>query len=234
MNINADLNRNRYARSVGTIGEDGQQILSTKSVLVIGAGGLGGFVIEGLARMGVKTIGICDYDVFDVTNLNRQLFSSESKLGLSKVTTASERVKDIDSEIKTIIYNKPFPCDEITKDISNYDLIIDCLDSLKVRIILEDFCLENNKKIIHGAVGGYFGVVGVVTKDNKIIEKYALNGNDESNSAEKLMGNPYSIVGVVASLQVHLALLVLLGRPYLDKGMYYIDIQSFSIEEIAF
>ncbi len=228
MNLSAD----RYARNVGTIGEEGQQTLSTKSVLVIGAGGLGGFVIEGLARMGVKTIGICDYDVFDVTNLNRQLFSTESTIGLSKVNTAKKRVTDINSKIKTVTYNKPFPCDEITNDISNYDLVIDCLDSLQLRIILEKFCIENNKKIIHGAVGGYFGFVGVITKDNKIIEKYALNGDDESNSAEKLMGNPYSIVGVVASLQVHLAILVLLNRPYLDKGMYYIDLLSFSIEEI--
>ncbi len=224
----------RYARSLGTIGSEGQEALSFKKVLVIGTGGLGGFVIEGLARMGVKTIGICDLDTFDATNLNRQLFSSVSKLGSSKVTTACERVYDIDNTIKTIAYSKGFPCEEITNDISTYDLVIDCLDNLKSRIALENFCLANSKVIIHGAVGGYYGIVGVISEDNRLIEKSILNGSDESNGAEKLMGNPFSIVGVVASLQVHLAILFLLNRPYLEKGMYYVDLQSFSIEEIKF
>ncbi len=229
-----NIGMERYARSLGTIGSEGQKALNSKSVLVIGSGGLGGFVIEGLARMGVKTIGICDYDTFDVSNLNRQLFSSISKLGTSKVTSACERVYDIDDTIKTIPYEKAFPCDEIKKDISSYDLVIDCLDNLKARILLENFCVEYGKVLIHGAVGGYYGVVGVITENNRLIEKSILNGSDESNSTEKLMGNPFSIVGVVASLQVHLALLVLLGRPFLEKGMYYIDLQSFSIEEIIF
>ncbi len=105
----------RYARNFGTITEEGQRILCSKKVLVIGSGGLGGFVIEGLSRMGIKTIGVCDYDVFDITNLNRQLFATEDVIGVPKVDVAKKRINLIDKTIDVITYNKAFPCDEYRK-----------------------------------------------------------------------------------------------------------------------
>ncbi len=224
----------RYKRNFGTIGEDGQKILNSKKVLVVGCGGLGGFVIEGLARMGIKAIGVCDYDSFENTNLNRQILCMENNLGNKKIDTAKDRIKKIDNDISVTTYSKAFPNDEVLKDFSKYDLIIDCLDSILVRSNLEKVCLQNNKKLIYGAVGGYYGALGVISHENKLIEKIAENGMDNNSNVEKEMGNPFGIVGVVASLQVHLATLVLLNKDYLKKGMYYIDIESFSIEEIVF
>ncbi len=225
---------NRYARNIGTIGVDGQKSLNSKKVLVIGLGGLGGFVIEGLARMGIKTIGICDSDVFDETNLNRQILSTQSEIGNDKVKVAYERIKNIDSEINVLCYEKSFPNKDILKDICKYDLVIDCVDNMLSRVQLEKICINHNKKLIYGTVGGYYGSVAVISDKNMIINKMIETGVDESGNVEKEMGNPYSIVGVVSSLQVHLAILVLLNKPYLEKGMYYIDIQSFTIDEIVF
>ncbi len=225
---------NRYLRNIGTIGEEGQRILNNKKVLIIGLGGLGGFVVEGLARMGIKTIGICDYDSFDESNLNRQLLSQENTIGKKKVITAYERIKNIDSTIEIKKYEKAFPSKQIIDDIKNYDLIVDCLDSIKTRIQLENISLYYNKKIIYGAVGGYYGSIGVICKENNLMEKMKFKDNEENNFIEKEMGNPFSIVGVVSSLQVQLAIMVLLDKPYLKEGMYYIDIENFSIEEIKF
>ncbi len=224
----------RYIKNIGTITKEEQQMLHNKKVLVIGAGGLGGFVIEGIARMGIKTIGICDFDVFDETNLNRQLLSLQSTLNKKKQLVAKERIKDIDNTIEVITYEEAFPNDKIICDIEMYDLVIDCLDNIKSRIQLEKTCLLYNKICIYGAVGGFYGTVGVISKQNKIIEKITKNGTDESNSAEKQLGNPFAIVGIVSSLQVYLATLVLLNKKYLKTGMYYIDIKNFSIEEILF
>ncbi len=223
---------NRYARNIGTLGKDGQKELNSKKVLVIGSGGLGGFVIEGLARMGIKEIGVCDLDVFDETNLNRQILSTEDVLGKSKVDIAKKRISIIDKEIKVNTYGDGFPCSDITNDIGNYDLVIDCLDNIETRIKLEDFCIENNIKLIHGAVGGYYGAVGVSSKDNRIISNYVTHAIENTETLDKIMGNPYSIVSLVSALQVHIAILVLLDREYLKEGVYYVDILNFCIDEI--
>ncbi len=230
---------NRYARNFGTLTEEGQKLIHSKKILVIGAGGLGGFVIEGLARMGVKTIGVCDCDVFEESNLNRQLLSNEEVIGQQKAIIARKRIHLIDKTINVTTYMEAFPNDQITDDIQKYDLVIDCLDNLKTRFTLENYCIEHNKLLIHGAIGGYYGTVGVVSPENRILSKLAQTADIEEDddieileTVDMRMGNPFAIVAVVAALEVHLALRVLIGQDYLKKGMYHIDIQNFSIDEI--
>ncbi len=224
----------RYQRNIGTLTEEGQKKINDSKVLVIGSGGLGGFVIEGLSRMGVKTIGVCDFDVFDDSNLNRQLFSSLEVLGQLKAEVAKKRVLSIDDTIDVTTYTEAFPNQEIAKDIDKYDIVVDCLDSMQVRTVLAKFCLEHKKPLIHGAVGGYYGTLAVVSEENQIIDKLVETTGDTTDTIDKRMGNPYAIVATISALQVHLAIQVLLGRKYLKKGMYYVDIQSFSIDEIVF
>ncbi len=233
------MGNDRYARNYGTVTEEGQKILHKKKVLVIGAGGLGGFVIEGLARMGVKTIGVCDCDVFDESNLNRQLLSNEEVIGQQKAIVARKRIHLIDKTINVTTYMDPFPNEDIAADIHYYDIVIDCLDNIQTRFTLENFCIDNNKLLIHGAVGGYYGTVAVVSPENRILSKLAQTANVEEDddieileTVDMRMGNPYSIVAIVASLEVHLALRVMLGKDYLKSGLYYIDIQNFYIDEI--
>ncbi len=224
----------RYKRNYGTITEEGQKLLHSKKVLVIGAGGLGGFVIEGLARMGIKNIGICDCDVFDESNLNRQLFSTEEVIGQPKVEVAKKRVHSIDKTINVALYNERFPNADIDNDIEFYDIVIDCLDSIDSRLKLEKLCVKHDKKLIHGGVGGYYGTMAVISKENRIIENL-LKYDPIESTVEKSMGNPYSIVSIVGAFQVHLCLAVLLGRNYLKNGIYYLDIEScFQIEKIPF
>lgn len=224
----------RYERNIGTLTEEGQKKINNSKVLVIGAGGLGGFVIEGLSRMGVKTIGVCDFDVFDYTNLNRQLFSSLDVLGHNKAEVAKNRVRSIDDTIDVITYMEAFQNKKIIEDINKYDLVIDCLDNIDARVELSEFCLENKKLLIHGAVGGYYGTLAVISEENRVIKNITERTSDTNDTIDKRMGNPYAIVAVISALQVHLAIQVLLDRKYLKKGMYYVDIQSFSIDEIVF
>ncbi len=222
----------RYSKNIGTLTKAGQQELNEKKVLVIGSGGLGGVVLEGLARMGVKTIGVCDFDVFDETNLNRQLLATEDALGKLKTSIATKRIKSIDKTISVNSYSEAFPNGAIDNDIDNYDIIIDCLDSLQTRLLLEKYCIDKNKLVIHGAIGGYYGTIGVISNENRLIEKFTKNMDNDTESTDKIMGNPYSIVAVIGALQVHLAINVLLGREYLKKGFYYIDIDNFDIQEV--
>jgi len=77
----------RYLRSLGTVGWDGQKKLLEATVVIIGAGGLGGWIIEGLARMGVGHLVVVDGDVFEENNLNRQLLCTEGSLGEAKTAS---------------------------------------------------------------------------------------------------------------------------------------------------
>ncbi len=223
----------RYERNIGTLTSDGQKLINSKSALVIGSGGLGGFVIEGLARMGFMKIGVCDFDRFTESNLNRQLLSTEEFLGKLKVDVAKERINKIDKRIVVNTYSESFPNDKVVNDFEGYDIIFDCLDSIDTRLYLEKYCAERNKVLIHGAVGGYYGTVAVITNENLINNKLMQASPKIEDTIDKIMGNPFPIVSIVGAFQVHLALNYLTGMSYLKKGFYYIDIQNFIIEEIV-
>ncbi len=218
----------RYARNIGIISNEEQTELNTKKVLVIGSGGLGGFVIEGLARMGINTIGVCDFDIAEESNLNRQILVLEDSIGKSKVDLAYDRVIAINCKTNVIKYKTSFPSAEIINDLGNYDIVVDCLDNFESRLRLEEECLNKSLKLIHGGVGGNYGQVGVVSEKNKLISTL----KEFNSNIQMKLGNPYYIVSMVSALQVHLTVSVLLNKLYLEKGFYQIDLNNFTIQSI--
>jgi len=218
----------RFARNKQSITEAQQKQLAQKKVLVVGCGGLGSHVLEGLARIGIKQLGFCDYDVFDVTNLNRQLNALESTIDQFKALVAYKRIKSINSEIKSKVYTEKYPSSTILDDLPGYDLVIDCLDSIATRKQLEIDCLKLDKTLIYGAIAGQYGYFGVITKDNQLMAMQ----KSQDDGVEKQLGNPYYIVATVASMQVMLAIRVLLGQSYHKHGFYVIDLADLSIEKI--
>ena len=90
----------RYTRNIGTISEDEQQLLAAKSVCVVGCGGLGGGIIEGLVRIGVGRLTVIDGDVFDETNLNRQVLSNQDNLGHAKAVEAKLQMRAINDSVQ--------------------------------------------------------------------------------------------------------------------------------------
>ena len=97
----------RYLRN-GILEDEEQEILKSKKVAVIGCGGLGGYVVEMLARLGVGHLVLCDGDRFDETNLNRQLLAKEDNLGISKVLEAAKRVLEINSHVRMTVHDEKF------------------------------------------------------------------------------------------------------------------------------
>ncbi len=122
------------------LGNDGMEKLYSSSVLVFGAGGVGSYTIEALARMGIGRIGICDADTVCETNINRQLYALTSTVGKSKTSVAKERILDINPNAQVDVYD--FFYDDKTADriqLSEYDFIVDAIDSMdsKVHLIYE-------------------------------------------------------------------------------------------------
>lgn len=183
--------------------------LTGKKVLVAGCGGLGGSIIEVLARSGIGHLIVADGDQFEPTNMNRQILCTTDTLGHSKARTAAERIHSInpDAEVQTI-------CGRLDRTnlknlLPGCDLVIDALDSVSARLMLEDACAEEGLFLIHGAVNGWFLQVGVCPPGGGLLHTlYAAHDHDSPSG-----GGIAMTVFTCAAFEVSEAIKLLLNRP---------------------
>lgn len=129
---------NRYIRTINCIGEENQKKLQSASVLIVGCGALGGQAGMLLAGSGIEKIGLVDFDTVDITNLQRQLFFTESETGSSKVQTLSKKIKGINSEIEVDEYETLLTRHNAQSIITKYEFIVDATDNPASKIMIED------------------------------------------------------------------------------------------------
>ncbi|MGL4383317.1 MAG: HesA/MoeB/ThiF family protein [Bacilli bacterium] len=220
----------RYQRNLGSITPEQQDLIMNAKVLVIGLGGLGGHVIEGLARLGFQHIGICDYDVVETSNLNRQVLSQSKNIGQKKVMLAQERIACIDPKIRVFHYEGKYPHAKVLKDLGMYDLIFDCLDNNETRLILENDTTSIGKVLIHGAIAGNYGYFGISSAGNYLIK----NQVEHNKGVETFLNNPYYSPALVSNFQLILALKYLFKQDYLKDGFYVLDMNDLSIDQVQF
>ncbi|HSQ88733.1 HesA/MoeB/ThiF family protein [Romboutsia sp.] len=214
--------KNRYKRNIGTLTIEENEKLKDFKVCVIGCGGLGGYIIEMLSRIGIGYITVVDGDIFDESNLNRQLFSDENNLGLSKVQIAKKRTETVNHNIYINPVNK-FLNNKNSKEIlKNHDIAIDALDNIKVRFVLQDTCKELNIPLIHGAISGWYGQVTTIFPGDDTLNYIYKNKETE---IENKLGNPSFTPANIASIQVCEAIKVLLNKgEVLSKKLLLIDL----------
>lgn len=123
------------------IGEDKLQSLSHKHVAVFGVGGVGSFVCEALVRSGIEELSIIDFDIIDITNLNRQLMTSTHNIGKKKVDVLKDRLLAILPELKIHVYPLYFESKD-QFDFSNIDYVVDAIDHVQSKIELLKTCDE--------------------------------------------------------------------------------------------
>ena len=131
---------NQFTRTEMLIGKEAVERLSKKQVAIFGIGGVGGYIVEALARAGVGSLDLIDNDDVNITNINRQIIALHSTIGKAKVEVARERVLDINPEINVKIYKKFFSPETSKEfDFSQYDYIVDAIDSVtgKIELILK-------------------------------------------------------------------------------------------------
>ena len=135
----------KFSRLEKIIGTDNLNNIQNKSVLVLGVGGVGGYVVESLARSNIGTLILVDYDKVDVTNINRQIVALDSTIGKSKVDVLEERIKDINSGCKVIKIDK-FIDDNNFKELfdNNIDYFVDACDTVLVKKLVIKECLKRN------------------------------------------------------------------------------------------
>jgi molybdopterin/thiamine biosynthesis adenylyltransferase len=221
----------RYSRNIGSIGIDGQMKLLESKVIIVGLGGLGGYLSEELARAGLGQIISLDHDVFDETNLNRQLLANEGNLGKKKVDQLRDRLKKVNRAVEftgfaVTVDNLP---DEIWRDV---DLVFDCLDNIDDRFILAEKCSEANVLLVHGAIAGWFGQVCVVWPGTAMMEKIY---KSHKRGVEKDMGTPPFTAAVTASLMAAEGIKILTGKKtQKEQKVVFFDLLEDEWEIISF
>src|SRR3954467_1693567 len=155
--------RERYSRHllIPEIGLDGQQKLLDAKVLLLGAGGLGSPAALYLAAAGVGTIGIVDNDVVDLSNLQRQVAHSNDRIGVPKVDSAEQAIKEINPEVKVEKYNVRLGADNVMEIIDGYDVIVDGLDNFPTRYLLNDATVRKQIPVVSASILGFDGQLSV-------------------------------------------------------------------------
>ena len=222
----------RYARNFDTLSVQDQEKLKDARVCIIGAGGRGGGVCENLARIGVEHLTLVDGDVFESSNLNRQLLSTESLVGVSKAEAGAKRVAAINSQVE-IRWESCFARPENLPDLlSGADLVVDCLDTIEARFDLQDAAQKMGLPLVSGAIAGVCGQVTVIYPGDKGFELiYGPRDRERNRGAENRMGNLSHCALLTASLQSSECLKVLLDRgDILRNKLLILDLWSNTFE----
>ncbi len=222
----------RYQRNRNLLSCEDQYRLFCSHVVVVGCGGLGGHVIEGLTRLGVGHLTIIDPDIFEEHNLNRQTFCTISNLGQNKTEVTAERVAELNPAVTISSHVLAFASHNGNMLLSGADIVVDALDSIIVRLELSAVCRELRLPLVHGAIGGWSGqVTSQLPGDNSLESLYA--GKEYHTGIENKMGNPSFTPALVAALQVTETTKILLniGEP-LSCRLLTIDLLDMEFVDI--
>lgn len=217
----------RHIRNIPAITEQEQTILSKKTVAVIGCGGLGGHLIELLTRIGVGAIRCVDGDVFEESNLNRQLLSNVDTLGRSKAEAAAARTKTIDPGIRAEAFPVFLDEDNARELIRGCDAVLDALDSIDARRVLAKACEAGGIPYVFGAISGWVAQAAVSLPGDGLILRLYPEGTVLADRSV-LSFTP----ALCASLQASLCVKLLTGRPVETGTIFYFDLLNQEFETI--
>lgn len=222
-----------FSRNLGSITAQHQQILQQKRVAVIGCGGLGGYVIEELARIGIGQLHLFDPDIFSPSNCNRQLNALATTMGQRKAEVARERIAAIHPFTQARAFTSDFR--HIAEDQGfAVDAVVDCLDNIRARYDLAELCDRLDLPLVHGAVNGWYGQVGIQMPGGALIQRLYPKrcGDAAKTDAPSVLS---FTVAMVASLQAAetVKLLLDLWSP-LHEAWLHIDLKEndFLLQEL--
>jgi molybdopterin/thiamine biosynthesis adenylyltransferase len=226
----------RYLRNIGSIGLNGQLRLLQSSVAVVGAGGLGGTIIELMARQGIGHIIIVDNDRFTEQNLNRQLMCTEKNLGKSKALVAAKRVAQINSAVTVTTLLEKLTKDNALRLLKGASVVADALDNLPSRFALEDACRSLGVPMVHGTIAGFCGqLTTIYPEDAGLYCIYSSADRFPEQGIEVKIGNPSATPAIIAAWQVQEIVKIItgIGKP-LRNCLLLLDMMEGMAERIEF
>lgn len=199
----------RYERQLlmKGISYSGQENLKNARVLVIGAGGLGCPVLTYLVCAGVGYIRIVDNDVISESNLNRQFLFGESDIGKEKATTAKKVLNVQNPEIIIEANVQRVANENVDILLESIDIVVDCVDNIETRLIMNRTCIRNNIPLIEAGIEGFYGFVTIIRRETACLECMGFY-EGENNKTSPVIG---VTAGVIGSLQANECIKMILG-----------------------
>ena len=210
--MNSKLDKNqveRFSRQIvlKDIGTSGQKKIIQSKVLIIGMGGLGCPVAEFLARAGVGTLGIIDYDNVDLSNIHRQSLYNVSDIKKSKVLVAKKKLKKINSKTNIICHKIRIDKNNLTKIIKEYNYVVDGSDNFETKFLINDTCKKFKKFLVTGAISKFNG--HVFTFDFKDIKTPCIRSFfQEKKISDDILNCEYegvlgTVAGIIGTIQAN-------------------------------
>lgn len=216
----------RYERNHPALSLEEQEMLASKRVIVIGCGGLGGYIVELLGRIGVGQITVVDGDVFADSNLNRQLYSSVETLGQPKPLCAQLRMKLVNPGVTVKAVCENLTAENANDLLGGHHVVVDALDNGKARLLLAQAARRLKLPLVSGAISGWRGRIMVLFPEDNADFLWSGEGG-------VISGNLPFTAACTASVEASETVKVLLGRPgTLKNRMVEFDLLSARWEEI--
>ncbi len=225
----------RYLRNLKTFSIADQIALLESYVCVIGLGGLGGLVAETLARMGVGRLCLVDGDTFEFHNLNRQLLSLRETIDTSKADQAAHRVRQINTGIDVRSDATFLTTDNSDALLEQCDLVVDCLDNIPSRFILQTAARKTGIPMVSAAIAGLSGHITTIFPEDNGLENIYGSPDEMENTkgAETHLGCLATIVNLMASLECNEAVKVLTGKGGILKNkLLVVDLSDYTFETL--
>ena len=217
----------RYVRNLPALTEAECSMLRNKRVLVVGCGGLGGHIIDQLIRVGIGALRIVDGDVFDPSNLNRQLLSSVPVLGKPKAAVAAEHIRRVSPDVAVEAVEDWMTEDNVRSLVAGCDIVMDGLDNISGRKLLSDACSAAGIPYVYGAIQGWVAQAAVSMPGDGLIERL-FPEEIEIRDKSVLSFTP----ALCAAMQVSLCVRLLAGRPVETGTIFYFDLLNQEFETI--
>jgi len=194
----------RYDRQIMIrgFGEEGQEKLRQARVFITGAGGLGSPIAMYLAVAGVGTIRIADHDTVGRTNLNRQVLHWDENIGMKKVESAAEKVKKLNPGVEVEAIAETVTEANVSRLVAGCDLIVDAMDNLPTRYVLNKVALDKNIPFFHGAVYGFEGRVMTILPGQTACLWCVYRGATPPKEKIPVVGVTPAVIGCIQATEV--------------------------------
>lgn len=215
--------------------------LSESKVLIVGTGGLGSPVAYALASIGIGTIGVVDYDKVEISNLNRQIVHSVSRINMPKVKSAEIFIKKLNPEVNVVTYSSGFNTDNAIDIIKDYDVIVDAVDNFPTRYLLNDSCFFAGKTLVDAAAVKFQGLIMTIVPKEGPCYRCAFpvmpqKKGSMSCSEAGVLGPVPGVMGFMQAAEVVKAILSI-GDSLRNRIIYYdamdTDFDTISINKAA-
>jgi sulfur-carrier protein adenylyltransferase/sulfurtransferase len=218
------------------VGEQGQAQLSAAKVLVVGAGGLGCSALQYLVAAGVGTVGICEHDQLEESNLHRQSLYAHGEIGQQKAVLAAERMRALNPFVTVVAHDAAVTPASVEALVSAYDFVLDCTDNFETKFLLNDACLAAGKTLIQASIHQYEGQLLVIRPGGPCLRCLWPETPEEGcvgSCAE--VGVLGFVPGLFGTLQAAEAIKLILGMrsPIAEGSMLLLNLLDYSVQVLS-